>query len=197
MRNNPLSCGCANLRLYIHLVDDKKVGILQYFLILGTFLPNSFAVLWSYTCLHIPVHVKSSYPYGIAPQLLPGLRFPWIQSLQGRGQWDEHIYDQNNSGKKNLYQQKSSLKDLTQLILLFKALEQWRYKIPQGETGKWKMTKPEKTNPNVFVKLPSPSGMMRTEKKEERESAKEKDWVKKAKWDRTDIKNSIKKRKTK
>lgn len=85
MRNNPLSCGCANLRLYIHLVDDKKVGILQYFLILGTFLPNSFAVLWSYTCLHIPVHVKSSYPYGIAPQLLPGLRFPWIQSLQEEG----------------------------------------------------------------------------------------------------------------
>lgn len=49
------------------------------------------------------------------------------------------------------------------------------YKIPQGETGKWKMTKAEKTNPNVFVKLPSPSGMMRTEMKEESGFAKEKE----------------------
>lgn len=35
------------------------------------------------------------------------------------------------------------------------------------------MTKAEKTNPNVLVKLSTPSGMMRTEKKEESGFAKE------------------------
>lgn len=86
MRNNPLSCGCANLRVYNHLVEDENLGILQYFLILTKFLLNSFAVLSIYTCFHIPVLVKSSYPYGTASQFLLGLRFPWIQDLQGKGQ---------------------------------------------------------------------------------------------------------------
>lgn len=86
IRNNPLSCGCANLRLYIHLVEDKKPRILQYFLILSAFFLNSFAVLSNYSCFHISVFVKSDYRSGTAPQLLPRHRLPWIQSRQGRGQ---------------------------------------------------------------------------------------------------------------